>query len=117
MFNIFIVCHEIASPAAVATLVTDPAMENPMAGHAARLILAFVSFPLKCHPEYCSLAEFSCYLVRDVVAHVDLAAEARAKQLRKVCCPPRCATHACPHNKTSEMYVNGSQASQNSVPA
>ena len=46
-------------------------------GHGVRTILAFLGMRCRWHEEQCSLAEFSAYLVRDVMAHVDLAAEAR----------------------------------------
>lgn len=55
-------------------------LQRTMGQHAVRLILAFADFSLKCHPEQCSLAEFSSYTVRDVIAHIDLAAEARVKK-------------------------------------
>jgi hypothetical protein len=39
--------------------------------------------PCRWHDEQCTLAEFSAFIVRDVMAHVDLAAEARViKSLR-----------------------------------
>ncbi len=48
-----------------------------------RLVLAFLDQPCKRHPEQCTLAEFCAYVVRDVIAHIDLAAEARVKKPRK----------------------------------
>jgi hypothetical protein len=53
----------------------------PMQG--ARLILAFLDLPSKWHDEQCSLAEFSAFVARDVIAHIDLAAEARVKKPRR----------------------------------
>ena len=44
-----------------------------------RTSLAFLGQPCRWHEEQCSLAEFSAYLGRDVIAHIDLAAEARVK--------------------------------------
>jgi len=47
--------------------------------HALRIILAFLGKPCRWHDEQCTLAEFSAYVARDVMAHIDLAAEARVK--------------------------------------
>eukprot|EP00969_Alexandrium_andersonii_P237018 10462543-Alexandrium_andersonii.AAC.1 len=44
-----------------------------------RLILAFLGLPCKWHSEQCTVAEFAAYVSRDVMAHIDLAAAARAK--------------------------------------
>ena len=44
-----------------------------------RTILAFLGKPCRWHDEQCTLAEFSAYIARDVLAHIDLAAEARVK--------------------------------------
>ena len=52
-------------------------------GHAIRTILAFRGLPCKWHEEQCSVAEFAAYISRDVMAHVDLAAEARVKKPRQ----------------------------------
>jgi len=43
-------------------------------------ILAFAGHVCKWHPEQLTLAEFSAFAVRDVIAHIDLAAEAKVKQ-------------------------------------
>ena len=51
--------------------------------HGVRTILAFLGMPCRCHDEQCTLAEFSAYIVRDVMAHVELAAEARVKKPAK----------------------------------
>ena len=51
--------------------------------HGLRTIMAFLGKPCKWHEEQCTLAEFSAYIARDVMAHVDLAAEARVKQPAK----------------------------------
>lgn len=48
--------------------------------HAIRAILRFLGLPCAAHPEQCTLAEFCAYVVRDVMAHVELAAEARVKK-------------------------------------
>ena len=58
-------------------------LRRTMAGHAMRIILSYLGLPSKWHPEQCTLAEFTCHTVRDVIAHVDLAAEARVKKPRK----------------------------------
>ena len=50
-----------------------------MPAEAARRILVFSDLCCAWHEEQCTLAEFCAYLARDVVAHVDLAAEARVK--------------------------------------
>ena len=50
--------------------------------HAIRAILLFLDLPCAQHPEQCTLAEFSAYVVRDVMSHVELAAEARVKKPR-----------------------------------
>ena len=46
---------------------------------AARRILAFSNHHCRWHEEQCTLAEFCAYKARDILAHVDLAAEARVK--------------------------------------
>ena len=51
----------------------------PAVREAARRILAFSDLRCAWHEEQCTLAEFCAYAARDVVAHVDLAAEARVK--------------------------------------
>ena len=52
-------------------------------GHGIRLILAFAGLPCKWYEEQCTVAEFAAYISRDVMAHIDLAAEARVKKPRK----------------------------------
>ena len=52
-------------------------------GHGVRIILAFMDLPCKWHPEQCTVAEFAAYVSRDVVARIDLAAEARVKKPRQ----------------------------------
>ena len=49
-------------------------------GHGIRLILAFMDLPCKWHGEQCTVAEYGAYIARDVLAHIDLAAEARIKK-------------------------------------
>ena len=51
--------------------------------HGVRTIMAFLGMPCRWHEEQCTLAEFSAYIARDVVAHIDLAAEARVKKPSK----------------------------------
>jgi hypothetical protein len=48
--------------------------------HSVRTIMAFLGMPCRWHEEQCTLAEFSAYIARDVMAHIDLAAEARVKK-------------------------------------
>ena len=60
-------------------------LQRNMCAQGARSILAFVGFPCKWHEEQCTLAEFSAYVARDVVAHIDLAAEARVNKPRRAC--------------------------------
>ena len=48
--------------------------------HGVRTILAFMGLTCKWHEEQCSVAEFAAYTSRDVMAHIDLAAEARIKK-------------------------------------
>ena len=48
-----------------------------------RRILAFSGHICKWHPEQLTLAEFSAFAVRDVIAHLELAAEAKVKQAPK----------------------------------
>ncbi|MCP4003312.1 MAG: hypothetical protein GY725_03870, partial [bacterium] len=55
-------------------------LQRTMAAQATRLILSFLGLPCKWHDEQCTLAEFAAYLARDVIAHIDLAAEARVKK-------------------------------------
>eukprot|EP00959_Pyramimonas_sp_CCMP1952_P413541 8665451-Pyramimonas_sp.AAC.1 len=50
-----------------------------MPAEAARRILAFSNHHCRWHEEQCTLAEFCAHAARDVLAHVGLAAEARAK--------------------------------------
>ena len=56
-------------------------LQRSAPAHGVRTILAFLGMPCRWHDEQCTLAEFSAYIVRDVMAHVDLAAEARVKPL------------------------------------
>ena len=55
-------------------------LQRTMPAQGLRVILAFLGFLSKWHPEQCTLAEFSAFVARDVIAHVDLAAEARVKK-------------------------------------
>jgi len=55
-------------------------LQRSAPAHGVRTILAFLGMPCRWHDEQCTLAEFSAYIVRDVMAHVDLAAEARVKK-------------------------------------
>ena len=49
-------------------------------GQGVRGILAFLGKPCRWHEEQCTLAEYSAYISRDVMVHIDLAAEARVKK-------------------------------------
>ena len=51
-----------------------------MAAEGMRRILAFADTQCSWHIEQCSLAEYCAFVARDVVAHIELAAEARAKE-------------------------------------
>jgi hypothetical protein len=53
-----------------------------MSAQGARIILAFLGLPSKLHDEQCTVAEYSAYIARDVIAHIDIAAEARIKKPR-----------------------------------
>ena len=77
-----------------------------MPAEAARRILAFSDLRCAWHGEQCTLAEFCAYLARDVVAHVDLAAEARVK--------PRPATPA--HLETDEDSPSDAEGAKRRVP-
>ena len=52
--------------------------------HGVRTVLAFRGMPCRWHDEQCTLAELSAFIVRDVMAHVELAAEARIKKPDKL---------------------------------
>ena len=54
-------------------------LHRTMPSEAARRILAFCGMACKWHGEQCTLAEFCAYVARDVIAHIELAAEARTK--------------------------------------
>ena len=63
--------------AACLTFVGTTRLLRAAPGHGVRAILAFLGMPCRWHDEQCTVAEFSAYIARDVIAHVDLAAEAR----------------------------------------
>ena len=50
---------------------------------AIRRILAFTGHICKWHPEQLTLAEYSAFVVRDVLAHIELAATAKVKEAPK----------------------------------
>ena len=58
-------------------------LQRSAPAHGVRTILAFLGVPCRWHDEQCTLAEFSAYIVRDVMAHADLAAEARVKKSKQ----------------------------------
>ena len=77
---------EVQEGEAVKQLLKDFALhrlERTMPAEATRCILAFCDRRSKWHPEQPTLAEFSAHVARDVIAHVELAAEARIKKPRK----------------------------------
>ena len=45
-----------------------------------RRTLAFAGLPFRYHDEQCTLSEYVSFVSRDVMAHLDLAAEARKKE-------------------------------------
>ena len=55
-------------------------LRRTMPLHATRSILAFCGHMCAFHPEQCTLTEFCAYIVRDVISHIELAAEARVKK-------------------------------------
>jgi len=59
-------------------------LHRTMPAQSMRLILAFLDLPSKWHDEQCTLAEFCAYVARDVIAHVDLAAEARVNKPKRI---------------------------------
>ena len=58
-------------------------LQQTMPAQGVRVILAFLGLPCKWHDEQCTLAEFSAYIARDVIAHIDLAAEAKVKKPKR----------------------------------
>ena len=50
---------------------------------AIRRILAFLGHICKWHPEQLTLAEYSAFVARDVLAHIELAATAKVKEAPK----------------------------------
>ena len=54
-------------------------LKRTMPAEAMRQILNFCGQPHAWHDEQCTLSEFCAYIAVDVVAHIDLAAEARVK--------------------------------------
>ena len=55
-------------------------LQRRMPAEASRRILAFSGDMCAWHDEQCTLAEFCAYMARDVLAHIELSAEARVKQ-------------------------------------
>merc|ERR1711994_586376 len=51
-----------------------------MAAEGLRRILAFAEMPCSWHSEQCTLAEYCAFVARDVLGHMELAAEARVKE-------------------------------------
>ena len=54
-------------------------LKRTMPAEAMRQILNFCGQPHAWHDEQCTLSEFCAHMAVDVVAHIDLAAEARVK--------------------------------------
>jgi hypothetical protein len=55
-------------------------LRRTMPFQATRTILAFSGRLCSWHEEQCTLAEFCAYIARDVISHIELAAEARIKK-------------------------------------
>ena len=55
-------------------------LARTLPSEALRTILSFSGMTFAWHDEQCTLAEYSAHIVRDVAAHIDLAAEARIKE-------------------------------------
>ena len=55
-------------------------LRRTMPFQATRTILAFSGILCSWHEEQCTLAEFCGYIARDVISHIELAAEARIKK-------------------------------------
>ena len=81
-------------------------LHKNMCAQGARFILAFLGFPCKWHEEQCTLAEYCAYVARDVVAHIDLAAEARVKK------PRRAPEHADSEEPDTDTDDGGARARQ-----
>ncbi len=60
------------------------ALRRTMAAEGIRRILAFADMQCSWHIEQWSLAEYCAFVARDVVAHIELAAEARVKEGQRV---------------------------------
>ena len=58
-------------------------LKRTMPAEAMRQILNFCAQSHAWHDEQCTLSEFCAYIAVDVVAHIDLAAEARVKPPRR----------------------------------
>ena len=58
---------------------TMRAVRRTLPSQASRAILAFCGHACSWHEEQCSLAEFCAYIARDVLSHIELAAEARVR--------------------------------------
>ena len=67
----------------ILTMLFSRRLRRTPPGHALRIILVFMDLPCRWHPEQCTVAEFAAYSCRDVLAHIDLAAEARVKKPRE----------------------------------
>ena len=58
-------------------------MKRSMPTEGVRRLLAFSDHVCSWHEEQLTLAEYSAFVIRDIIAHVELAAEARVKQSPK----------------------------------
>ena len=58
-------------------------LQRTLPAQGMRLIMAFLDLPSKWREEQCTLAEFCSYIARDVLAHIDLAAEARVQKPKR----------------------------------
>jgi len=59
---------------------TKNVLQRTMPFNATRTILAFSGCMCSWHDEQCTLAEFCAYIARDVISHIELAAEAKIKR-------------------------------------
>ena len=60
---------------------TKNVLQRTMPFNATRTILAFSGCMCSWHDEQCTLAEFCAYIARDVISHIELAAEAKSRGL------------------------------------
>ncbi len=81
-----------------------------MPAEALRRILSFTDQVHSWHNEQCTLAEFCAYIAVDVLAHVDLAAEARVKPPK-----PKQPEHANADDETDDNSDNDNSNKLNAL--